>query len=156
MLSERPTPASGIREPSRLKAWKAVIAIGAAVLLSPVIALAPLVALATALPVLLFVVPVLAAFWLRGPHRSRPTCVFGRAPSEAEIAGDRRVHSSMDPTFVVSIQSVISSVDPAPTSMDPNFPKLFCHNTSFVDPRLYLGLRFAPGSGLFATHYSLT
>jgi|GEM_PF-2269886 hypothetical protein len=79
MLSEQPTPASGIREPSRLEAWKVVIAIGTAVLLAPVIALALLVALATALPVLPFVVPVLAAFWPRGPHRT-PASAPGRSP----------------------------------------------------------------------------
>jgi hypothetical protein len=79
MLSEQPTLASGIREPSGLEAWKAVIAIGAAVLLAPVFGLALLVALATALPVLPFVVPLPAAFWLRGPHRP-PASAPGRSP----------------------------------------------------------------------------
>jgi hypothetical protein len=85
MLSEQPTPASDICEPSRLEAWKAAIAIGAAVLLAPVIALALLVALATALPVLPFVVSVLAAFWLRGPHRPSASAP-GRSPLSATHA----------------------------------------------------------------------
>jgi hypothetical protein len=79
MLSQQPTRASGIREPSRLEAWKVVIAVGAAVTLAPVIALVLLVVIATALPVLPFVVPLLPPFWLRGTHRP-PASAPGRSP----------------------------------------------------------------------------
>jgi hypothetical protein len=43
-------------------------------------------------------------------------------------------------------------MDPGPTPMDPTFPKSFCTTTSFVDPPLYLALRFAPG---FAAPFSI-
>jgi hypothetical protein len=68
MISQQPTQATHIREPQRLEGWKVVIAFGTAVILAPVIALAFFLALATALPVLPFVVPLLAELWLRSPH----------------------------------------------------------------------------------------
>ena len=66
-------------KPLRLERWKVVIAIGTAVILAPVFALVLFIALATALPVLLFVVPLCAEFWLHGPQGA-PASAPGRSP----------------------------------------------------------------------------
>jgi hypothetical protein len=79
MISQQPTQASGVRDPTRLEGWKVVIAIGTAITLGPVLALVLFFVLAAALPVLPLLAALFAGVWLRAPHPP-PASASGQSP----------------------------------------------------------------------------
>ena len=51
----------------------------------------------------------------------------------------------MDPPFLFCIRMVTKFVDPWHTPLDPHFHKSYYELNSFVDPCVYLALRFRSG-----------
>src|ERR1700722_11330785 len=62
--------------------------------------------------------------WRKEPPSLRDDA-GGRGPSEAEISGDRRDRSRVDPTFDLTIPALIHIKDPTLVSVDPRLMNRF-------------------------------